>query len=67
VQAVLPVVDFVAGRPSLDDPGPSLPISLLLILATSVVLVAGRRDRATAAASDAYPAPEPVPEAAPKG
>jgi Predicted membrane protein (DUF2079) len=67
VQAALPVVDFVAGRPSLDDPGPSLPISLLLILATSVVLVAGRRDRAAGAASDAPPAPEPVPEAAPKG
>jgi hypothetical protein len=44
-QAVLPVVDFVAGRPSLDDPGPSLPISLLLILATIAVLVAGNRGR----------------------
>jgi hypothetical protein len=29
-QAVLPIVDFVAGKPTLDDPGPSLPISLLL-------------------------------------
>ena len=67
VQAVLPVADFVAGRPSLDGPGPSLPISLLLILAASVILVAGRRDRATAGASGTPPAPEPVPEAAPKG
>jgi hypothetical protein len=66
-QAVVPVVDFAAGRPSLDGPGPSLPISLLLILATIVVLVAGSRDRATAAVSDLPPPPEPVSEAAPKG
>jgi hypothetical protein len=43
LQAVLPVVDLVAGKPTLDDPGPSLPISLLLILATVVVLLAGNR------------------------
>jgi hypothetical protein len=42
-QAVVPVVDFLAGKPTLDDPGPSLPISLLLILATIAVLVAGNR------------------------
>ncbi len=66
MQAVLPVGDFVAGRPSLDHPGPSLPISLLLILATIAVLVAGSRER-TPAASDPTPAPEPVPDAAPKG
>jgi hypothetical protein len=66
MQAVVPVVDFAAGRPSLDGPGPSLPISLLLILATIAVLVAGSRDRAPAA-SDPPPAPEPAPEAAPKG
>jgi hypothetical protein len=44
LQAVLPVVDLVAGKPTLDDPGPSLPIGLLLILATIVVLFAGNRD-----------------------
>jgi hypothetical protein len=67
MQAAVPVVDFAAGRPSLDGPGRSLAISLLLILATIVVLVAGSQDRATAAASELPPAPEPVPEAAPKG
>ncbi len=50
VQAVLPVVDLVAGKPTLDDPGPSLPISLLLILATIAVLVADGRGRSTRAA-----------------
>jgi hypothetical protein len=64
---VLPLVDFVAGKPSLDDPGPSLPISLLLILATVAVLVAGDRGRSTAEPSERAPAPEPLPEAAPKG
>jgi hypothetical protein len=43
VQAVVPLADFVAGKPTLDDPGPSLPISLLLMLVTIVVLVAGNR------------------------
>jgi hypothetical protein len=62
VQAVVPVADFVAGRPSLDGPGPSLPISLLLMLVTGVVLIAGGRDQATAAVPGP-PAPEPAPEA----
>ena len=62
-QAVLPVVDFVAGKPTLDDPGPSLPISLLLILATIVVLVAGNRRRSTRAQrSDLAVASEPMPD-----
>jgi hypothetical protein len=65
VQAVVPVADFVAGRPSLDGPGPSLPISLLLMLVTGVVLVAGGPDRATAAVPGP-PAPEPAPEAVPE-
>jgi len=62
-QAVLPVVDFVAGKPTLDDPGPSLPISLLLILATIAVLFAGNRGRsARAERSDLARASEPVPD-----
>jgi hypothetical protein len=62
-QAVLPVVDFVAGKPTLDDPGPSLPISLLLILATLAVLYAGNRDRSTPAQrSDLARASESVPD-----
>jgi len=65
VQAVVPVADFVAGRPSLDGPGPSLPISLLLMLVTGIVLVAGGPDRATAV-MPSPPAPEPAPEAIPE-
>jgi hypothetical protein len=62
-QAVLPVVDFVAGKPTLDDPGPSLPISLLLILATIAVLFAGHRRRSTRAErSDLARGSEPVPD-----
>ena len=62
-QAVLPIVDFVAGKPTLDDPGPSLPISLLLILATIAVLFAGNRGRSTRAEpSDLARASEPVPD-----
>jgi hypothetical protein len=62
-QAVLPVVDFVAGKPTLDDPGPSLPIGLLLILATIAVLFAGSRRRsARAERSDLAVASEPVPD-----
>jgi hypothetical protein len=45
LQAMVPVVDLVAGKPTLDDPGPSLPISTLLILATVAVLFAGGRGR----------------------
>jgi len=62
-QALLPIVDFVAGKPTLDDPGPSLPISLLLILATIVVLLAGNRRRTTRTQrSDRACASEPMPE-----
>jgi hypothetical protein len=46
-QALLPVVDFRVGKPTLDDPGPSLPISLLLILTTIAVLFADNRGRST--------------------
>ena len=62
-QAVLPIVDFVAGKPTLDDPGPSLPISLLLILATIAVLFAGNRRRSTRAErSDLAHASAPMPD-----
>jgi hypothetical protein len=54
-QAVVPVVDFLAGKPTLDDPGPSLPISLLLILATIAVLVVGNRGRQGVTVSQAAP------------
>jgi hypothetical protein len=47
LQALAPLADFLAAKPSLDDPGPSLLLSTVLIVATTVVLVAGRsaRDR----------------------
>jgi hypothetical protein len=41
LQAVLPVADFATGKLALNDPGPSLPITLLLILATIGVLFWG--------------------------
>jgi hypothetical protein len=63
LQAMLPVVDFHAGKPTLDDPGPSLPISLLLILATIVVLVAGDRGRYNRANHpDRAGMPDPMPD-----
>jgi hypothetical protein len=40
-QAVLPVIDFATGKLALNDPGPSLPITLLLILAIIGVLFWG--------------------------
>ena len=62
-QAMLPVVDFVAGKPTLDDPGPSLPISMLLILATIAVLIAGNRRRsARAERPDLARASAPMPD-----
>jgi hypothetical protein len=39
VQALLPLADLAAGRPQLNHPGPSLPLSLLLIVVVGVVLV----------------------------
>jgi hypothetical protein len=49
LQAVLPVVDFATGKLALNDPGPSLPITLLLILATIGVLGWGTGWRSTRA------------------
>jgi hypothetical protein len=54
-QALVPLVDFLAGKPTLDDPGPSLPISLLLILATIAVLVVGNRGPQEVTVSQAAP------------
>ncbi|HEX6678951.1 MAG TPA: hypothetical protein VF486_28540 [Actinomycetes bacterium] len=39
LQALLPLADLAAGRPQLNHPGPSLPLSLLLIAVVAVVLV----------------------------
>ncbi len=39
LQALLPLADLAAGRPQLNHPGPSLPLSLLLMAVVAVVLV----------------------------
>jgi hypothetical protein len=41
LQALLPLADLAADRPQLNHPGPSLPLSLLLIAVAAVVLVMG--------------------------
>ena len=45
-QAAVPVLDVLAGRPALNYPGPSLVVTLMLMVATAAVLLvpdAGRR------------------------
>jgi hypothetical protein len=42
VQALLPLADLAAGRPTLNPPGPSLPLSLLLIAVVAVALLPRR-------------------------
>lgn len=49
VQALLPLADLAAGRPQLNHPGPSLPLSLLLIALVTAVLLSGGRLRRAAA------------------
>lgn len=43
---VTPVVDVLAGNPTLNYPGPSLVVTLALMIATAVVLAAPARNRA---------------------
>ena len=42
VQALLPLADLATGHPLLNQPGPSLPLSVLLMILVGVVLLAGR-------------------------
>jgi hypothetical protein len=42
VQALLPLADLAADRPTLNQPGPSLPLSLLLIVVVALALLPGR-------------------------
>src|SRR5574341_19072 len=44
-QALVPLLDLAGGKPSLNHPGPSLGVSLTLILVTAVVLLAGPKYR----------------------
>jgi hypothetical protein len=41
-QALLPLADLAAGRPTLNHPGPALPLSLLLIAVVAVALLPRR-------------------------
>jgi hypothetical protein len=52
LQAALPALDLATGHPQLNRAGPSLVLSLVLTVATAVVLLLDRRDRR------ARPAPE---------
>jgi hypothetical protein len=45
VQAALPLVDLAGGHLLLNQPGPSLPLSVLLMTVVGVVLLSGRERR----------------------
>jgi hypothetical protein len=48
VQAALPLVDLAGGHLLLNQPGPSLPLSVLLMAVVGVVLLSGREHRPAA-------------------
>jgi hypothetical protein len=57
-QALLPLVDLATGHPLLNQPGPSLPLSLLLMILVGVLLLA-ERGRPAEAPSRALSASDP--------
>jgi hypothetical protein len=53
VQAALPLVDLAGGHLLLNQPGPSLPLCVLLMIVVGVVLLSGRERRPAAAEAGA--------------
>jgi hypothetical protein len=63
VQALLPLVDLAGGHLLLNQPGPSLPLSVLLMIVVGVVLLASRNrpGRPAQATGESGPDPRPAP------
>jgi hypothetical protein len=60
-QAALPLADLAAGHLLLNQPGPSLPLSVLLMIVVGVVLLAGRgRPTEPPVRAAAAPGPRPA-------
>jgi hypothetical protein len=59
VQALLPLVDLATGHLLLNQPGPSLPLSVLLMILVGVVLLTSRPAEGPEATGEAGPRPAP--------
>ena len=65
LQALLPVLDLAAGKPQLNRAGPSLPLSLALIVVVGVLLLLDRGRAAPQPGATARPEPGRQPGGAP--